>query len=109
MGTNLYIDGGYCNVSGNFISDNKYGIFLDKCANTTVFNNTVVNHSEIGIGLGDPAQNNVIYMNKIVNNTGANGWVDPAISQGANNWDDGVNGNYWGDYYCERRRNIGKK
>jgi len=103
-------------VSSNNISNNYYGIFLDSCHNN-LFNlntitdsvngdgismdnssgnelrsNTIESSRYNGIGLFS-SSNNLIYHNNLRDNA-PNGYDDT----GGNSWDNGAQGNYWGDY-----------
>jgi len=103
-------------VSSNNISNNYYGIFLDSCHNNLFDLNTItdsVNGDGIsmdnssgnelrsntiesskynGIGLFG-SSSNTIYHNNLTDNS-PNGYDDT----GDNSWDNGTQGNYWGDY-----------
>jgi len=92
----------YCNISGNNITNNYYGIRLDSSSNNTLANNTASNNSLDGILL-ESSSNNTIY-NNYLNNT------NNTYDNGSNIWNTtktaGINiingsylgGNYWSDY-----------
>jgi len=106
----------YSTVSSNCISDNLYGVFLDSCndnlfdsnvitgsvngdgismdssTSNTLVNNTIESNKYKGIGLWS-SSNNLAYHNNLIDNL-PNGYDDV----GANSWDNGAEGNYWGDY-----------
>lgn len=104
-------------VSSNYISDNLYGIFLnsshynyfdgndirnstngdgfsmDNSNYNTLVNNTIESNKYAGIGFWS-SSNNLAYHNNLIGNLQNNGYDDT----GTNSWDNGTEGNYWGDY-----------
>ena len=84
-------------VFRNKISDNKFGIMVENrgagpSGGILISENTVEN-SEMGFVLGG-SWNDTIFHNNLVNNTSY--FIFP--KSGANNWDNGFEGNYWSDY-----------
>ncbi len=101
----------YCGdntVYKNTITHCKTGILILKAENNTFYGNFIMDN-EIGISLSSNmttggniqylacyAFRNIFHHNNIVNNT-----VREAVDwsrQGTNSWDNGKEGNYWGDY-----------
>jgi parallel beta-helix repeat protein len=82
-----------CNILGNTIKNNFYGIYLTDSSDNTISANNIRN-CYFGIEL-DSSSNNRIYHNNFIDNT-------YQVSQYAstNIWDDGYpsGGNYWSDY-----------
>jgi parallel beta-helix repeat protein len=79
-------------VSRNLISENGHnGIEFYMSSDCTITNNNIMNNTEAGICLilstGNTFHHNFIICNRI-----------PAMGDGVNAWDDGKEGNYWGDY-----------
>ena len=102
-------------VSGNIANNNSYGIMLGYSNNTAVSGNTVNNNSDIGIFLllsnsttvsGNIVDNNVNYgiiiesgyYNLIYNNNINDNIINAYDNGTANDWDNGIIGNYWNDY-----------
>jgi len=103
----------YNMISGNYIVNNRWeGIHVYGSSNqiignyiTNKINGNYVANSRIGIYIyscpfAAASSNNLIYHNSIVNN------FDPvcmekgfAIPDPVNSWDNGSEGNYWGNYY----------
>jgi parallel beta-helix repeat protein len=84
--------------SGNIITNNNKGIFLDFSSNNEIFNNKIDSNS-IGISLYKSG-NNTFYHNSFTNNTNTVDFNTYVGSQAANKWDSDYpsGGNYWGDY-----------
>ena len=91
-------------ITGNTILNSNVGIFLAESPNT-VTGNYIANNEE-GIFLGPlsadrEASHNLIYHNSFVNNTRQVydcECTDPSTIQHLNNWDNGIEGNYWSNY-----------
>ncbi len=88
-----YEDCSHSNISGNVVSNNGYGIYLDNEDNNLVTENYVYANT-YGIFLSN-SWSNSIYHNNFVNNS--NQAYDSRID---NIWDAGYpsGGNYWSDY-----------
>ena len=83
-------------LQSNSASYNKYGgVVLSNSNNNTLQSNTVNSNNWCGIYLHSRSDNNTIYHNNFINNTWTNAYD---ISCGANQWDNGAEGNYWSDY-----------
>jgi len=78
-------------ITENHIEQNKDGIVLIESSDNLILGNSIIGNEE---GLWIFASfNNVIYQNAFINNT------QQVISLGSqSSWDNGVEGNYWGDY-----------
>jgi len=89
----VYLWGSGDNVlSGNVVSSNSYGVYLRySSSNILVYNDASGSHC--GIYLWE-SSDNVISRSNFVNNT-------ESVSNigSVNSWDNGVEGNYWSDYY----------
>lgn len=81
-------------LTNNNITNNSQGIVLfDKSHNNTLVTNFVKNNS-YGVYLR-ASEENTFYHNNFINNTN-----QADIRESFNNtWDDGIEGNYWSDYY----------
>lgn len=100
-------------IRKNLLANNTLSIFLYKSDNNTLYENNVAqNHvgihvssssqnlivknsfesNDIGLDLSE-ASSNTIYHNNFINNTD-----QVFVSNSANTWDDGKEGNYWSDY-----------
>jgi parallel beta-helix repeat protein len=100
-------------VHSNYISNNNDGILIDDSAQNKIVHNTSTGNSGWGIqiksaGLGPSSSaDNIIHHNNFINNKAEGlqvsipgiwaypeGWI-PGVG---NVWDDGEEGNYWGDF-----------
>jgi parallel beta-helix repeat protein len=98
-------------VSGNYLSDNKIGIFVDFSKQNTITENTLIHNTEFGMQLKDEQEANLIYRNNFLEN-GAGDTLQVSIpgyltiDQGTtvfhpgrgNQWNHASEGNYWSDY-----------
>ena len=101
LDSGIYVYSDYNTITGNIISNNNYGIYLDSSSNNIITSNTISNNG-FGIVL-DFSSNNLIYDNYF-NNT------NNAYDEGNNFWNisktPGTNfiggtflgGNYWSDF-----------
>jgi len=97
MGEGIEIVGcSNCIVSGNNITDNKWGIGLHSSSNNSIFGNSILNN-EYGISIKD-SLNNSIHCNSFLNNEVQECTI--TLPYLKNSWDDGYpsGGNYWSDY-----------
>ena len=80
-------------VQGNIISgSNRAGISLSSANFNVIRGNRIIGNNQTGIGI-DYGENNIIARNSFMFN-GSNGY-----DKGKDNyWDNGKQGNYWGDY-----------
>jgi len=110
------IDFGYNNVSENNITNNINGIWIERSSNNTIFGNTIINNSDIGIFLNGAGYNNIIgnnitkngrgilvtilisYNNIIHHNNFVNNTDHVETDDSHDIWDNGFEGNYWSDY-----------
>ena len=84
-------------VTNNRILDNAgYGMYLWETSDNIITGNTIARNEGFGIHIGEFCENNLLYHNNIADNVLANGQ-----DQSGNSWDNGVEGNYWGDYTGE--------
>ena len=93
----IYLDHSSNNsISGNNITNSVRGIFVNSCSNNTIFGNNITANTEAGISL-DSSSNNSIFHNNFVNN---NIQVFFFTSDCADVWDDGYpsGGNCWSNY-----------
>jgi parallel beta-helix repeat protein len=94
-GRNIYFHySANVNISGNYISNTNYGIWLNALSDNVVSYNTVYNNN-IGIQIASSiSPNNLVYHNNILENT------QQATDDNNNLWDNGYpsGGNYWSDY-----------
>jgi len=87
----------YNTISINNVFNNKFGILISDllmipCYYNTILANNVRNNRKYGIGLDSYCINNDVYRNSFNNSLNAydNG--------SGNQWDNGVQGNFWSDY-----------
>ena len=79
-------------ISGLNISDSTAGIFLGY-SNTNTLSGNIISDNYYGIWLDSNSINNKIVLNYFINN------IINAMDYGVNNkWDNGTIGNYWDDY-----------
>ena len=101
----IYIEHAHNNtISGNYIKNNDHGIWLYNSSNNNIVRNYMTNNrngTSIMLSPFMPASsNNLIYHNSYVNNT-RHIYIVPsgfAIPDSINIWDNGVEGNYWSNY-----------
>jgi parallel beta-helix repeat protein len=83
-----------CNITGNNISGNVHGIYLDIPDNDyNIISENTVAYNEFGIIISQ-SNNNSVYHNNLINNT------NQASDDSYNKWDNDypLGGNYWSDY-----------
>ncbi len=101
-------------VNANYIANNSNGILLDEAEYNRIIQNTITNNTGWGIQLKSAsdtymtASNNTITHNNFVGNQQEDGldvsipgiwvWHGGNVAGVGNFWDDGKEGNYWGDY-----------
>jgi parallel beta-helix repeat protein len=104
----------YNTVDANCIANNSQGILLDEAEQNSIIQNTVANNTGWGIQLKSAsdtfmtASNNTITHNNFINNQQEDGldasipgiwaWPSGNVAGVGNFWDDGKEGNFWGDY-----------
>jgi parallel beta-helix repeat protein len=87
------IESDYNNATFNNIHDNQYGIRMDDSYSWYIYNNTI-RWNDYGLYITVTDDNQWIYNNTFALNSVYNGYDD-----GADDWDDRVDGgNYWDDY-----------
>jgi parallel beta-helix repeat protein len=80
-------------IFGNNIRNNKVGINSDSSDFNIVSANNIIDNGDLGIYL-ESSSNNTFHHNNLINNTN-----QVVVDLGyANNWDDGIEGNYWSNY-----------
>jgi parallel beta-helix repeat protein len=99
-----YNNGGYginANASANGLIarnnayENHYdGIGLDNSSNITIVGNDVTNNLFFGMWISSSSGDNLFYDNNILNNVGK----EVSVLLSSNRWDNGVEGNFWGNY-----------
>ena len=75
------------------IEDNNIGIYLSNSDNNIVKNNDIKNNNAYGVWLYASSDNNVIYLNHLLDNKEGN-----AEDKCSNSWSYDHQGNYWDDY-----------
>ena len=80
-------------ISENLVKNNEVGIKLQKSENNIIKLNNVTKNRDNGVYMCCYSMNNLVYMNNFMEN-GYHAYV----VGGANQWDNGSNGNYWDDY-----------
>ncbi len=94
----IYGIGGFennnCTIYNNNINNNSIGIDLMYWDGSEIYGNVIINNLKYGILIEwNTAQDNTIYLNNFTGNS------INALDNGNNNqWDNGINGNYWDDY-----------
>jgi len=95
----MYIQGSskYNKIWGNNASLNgDSGIVVDdSCHYNTVWENRAIQNGEYGISVKMQSYNCTIYRNTLSNNIYGQGYCE---GSNKNMWDNGSQGNYWGDY-----------
>jgi parallel beta-helix repeat protein len=83
-------------ISGNQITNNYYGVYLDYSSSNSISGNKITNN-KCGIGLFEFSNNNKIYHNNFIFND-----LQATTYKSNNTWDDGYpsGGNYW-KYYAD--------
>jgi len=95
----LEIKGSSNIISGNAISNSKssgYGIYLRQDSTANEFMENTIANCDWGFYVYEFASDNTIYHNNFKNNRIHQAW-DQNANQ-VNNWDNGVEGNYWSNY-----------
>jgi parallel beta-helix repeat protein len=83
-------------VRNQIYKNNRDGIYIDfNCNGNHIYNNSIHNNTRYGINLRRNSNSNQIWLNIFKANLQANAMGDET---GANTWDNGSKGNYWGDY-----------
>jgi len=90
-GDGIYLNSINCDIFNNILDDNQRGIYLVGSSNI-IINNSFFNSSASGIYAQFGSKNNVIYINRFLNNGKS------AQDNGDNEWFYVNNGNYWSDY-----------
>jgi parallel beta-helix repeat protein len=101
-------------IKSNLLTNNVLGILLDAASNNYILENTIANNTDWGMQLKSTSDdfmsstNNTILRNNFINNQQSDGldvsipgvWVmlGGYIAGLGNIWDDGYEGNFWGDY-----------
>jgi len=76
----IFVSGGYCNITGNMVSDNKYGIYIFGSDHNTITGNTANGNKRYGIYLL------ISYHNTITGNTAnENEWYGIYLSRSDHN------------------------
>ena len=84
-----------CNISGNTVSNNRYGIGVtDYCTNIRIYANNITNSWDKGIAIGD-SSSIFVFHNNFVSNA-----INVATIRSSIIWDNGYpsGGNYWSSY-----------
>jgi parallel beta-helix repeat protein len=86
------LDTDNCTISGNYVANNDYGIYLEWSYNNSISENIVVGNT-YAIHVG--GRDNVVFHNTFLRST-----LWHSQSRAGNIWDDGYpsGGNYWDDY-----------
>jgi parallel beta-helix repeat protein len=95
----LYLNGNNNKLIGNSMCSNiRYGIYpmMSTCDFNLFVENNISNNGEMGILLTPGSTDNLFYRNIFYGN-GLNA-EDSGFFGGNNKWDNGIVGNYWGDY-----------
>jgi parallel beta-helix repeat protein len=74
--------------------NNHDGIGLENSNSTTIVGNDVTNNIFYGMLISQTSGDNLFYDNNILNNVGK----EVSVLLSSNHWDDGVEGNFWGNY-----------
>ena len=90
-GNGIYLDSTAFEISNNSLDANQRGITLEG-SNNEIRNNSLSNSSGSGIYASSSSKNNIIYLNRFLDN------VKSAQESGSNQWYYENQGNYWSDY-----------
>jgi len=83
-------------ITGNVASNNTGGMWLIDSGKNAVIGNNVSWNNEYGISLWN-SSSNMFFHNNFINNL-INNVEQPSDTSFGNSWDNGVEGNFWGDY-----------
>jgi parallel beta-helix repeat protein len=94
-GFDLYFSNNSTLMNNTSTNNSYYGFYMLSSDNCTLVNNTATGNQMYGIYLGTGSEHNILYLNRLGNNSESNAQDDG----GSNSWDDGMSsGNYWWDY-----------
>ena len=98
-GIGIHQSEGNDRVEGNKVSYNGWtGIKITGCDNNKIINNTAIENYYWGISLSE-SNGNLVFYNNLINNTkGPEANRNTRDKNGNNRWDNGAEGNYYGDY-----------
>ncbi|TET58243.1 hypothetical protein E3J51_01285 [Candidatus Bathyarchaeota archaeon] len=84
-------------IEGNIVTNSTNGgIYLEECQGNIIRENTIANSAPdqgYGVELDYGSSNNYVYHNNFINNP-EQAYADGLLNQ----WDNGLEGNYWSDY-----------
>lgn len=83
-------------IVGNRLHDNIYGTYLKAASENNTITGNNITYNEYGVFIN--IDGNLRLNNMIFNNTLANNKRNNAFSRGPNNWDNGAMGNHYSDY-----------
>ncbi len=89
-------------IIDNIIGDNNVGVYFSNSDSNTIRSNDIQNNNANGVFLSSSSSGNTIYLNDFSDNMDSN-----AKDYGSNNWDYGMQGNYWEDYDGEDNNDDG--
>jgi len=102
-GIRLQRDISSCTISNNIITDNKFGIYIDRCGNNVITRNTIEGNAGYGVWVYYPrGGNNEFYANNFINGVSwSNHALPPWNSQSeiAYAYNDNIYVNFMGDYW----------
>ncbi len=81
-----------CILTHNMATENDHGFYLS--SSFCILTNNTAALNGFGICLPHPSFGNLLLFNRLFYNSQSNGHDDG----GQNSWDNGIHGNYWGDY-----------
>ena len=92
----LLFDSRYNAFAGNDVSDNTFGMWLINSGSNAISANNVFSNGQFGVRLWNSSFN-TFFHNNFVENSVKN-VEQPSNDSFGNLWDDGAEGNFWGDY-----------
>ena len=92
----LLFDSGDNAFAGNDVSDNTFGMWLIDSGSNAISGNNVFSNGQFGVRLWNSSFNSFFHNNFVENSV--KNVEQPSNDSFGNLWDDGAEGNFWGDY-----------
>ncbi|MFW9896606.1 MAG: CARDB domain-containing protein [Candidatus Thorarchaeota archaeon] len=96
QGISLYGDCRNCDIRANYLDSNGQGITIESNARQNeIIENHIIRSTGVGCSIGSGTGNNLVHSNYFFENS--QNAADESTF-GANQWDNGLMGNFWDDY-----------
>ncbi len=93
----IYYRGELGRIENNNISNNYYGITIERETNSLIIvNNDISNNEKLGLDISRSTENNLIHHNNFVKNN--NGGIQARDNGTDNVWNTNTEGNYWSEW-----------